>query len=80
MKELTKEKYESLFIEHGNLRHRLDQLERLVFGSRHERFIPTTSPQQLSVGINTPLVQHLRLLPRPNHPVNKLEELLPVKV
>jgi len=46
-----KAKYESLFIEHLSLRHRLDQLERLVFGSKHERFIPTTSSEQLSLGL-----------------------------
>lgn len=47
-----KEKYEATCIELMNLRHELDQLKRLVFGSRHERFIPTTPPEQLSLGIN----------------------------
>ena len=37
-----KEKYEELYLEHINLRHELDQLKRLVFGSRHERFVPST--------------------------------------
>lgn len=49
-----KAKYESLFIEHVNLRHELDQLKRIVFGSRHERFIPATSPEQLSLGLPSP--------------------------
>lgn len=44
-----KEKYETLFIEYSNLRHELDQLKRLVFGSRHERFVATTSPDQLAL-------------------------------
>lgn len=39
------------------LTHRLTQLERLVFGSRHERFIPDTSPQQLVLGLPTEPVQ-----------------------
>lgn len=46
-----KEKYEALFIEHATLRHELDQLKRLVYGSRHERFIPATSPEQLALGL-----------------------------
>jgi transposase len=45
------EKYETLFIEYSNLRHELDQLKRLVFGSRHERFIPSTSQEQLALGL-----------------------------
>jgi transposase len=48
-----KEKYEALYLEHVNLRHELDQLKRLVFGSRHERFIPATPEEQLSLGLNT---------------------------
>ena len=39
-------------MEHINLRHELDQLKRLVFGSRHERFIPTTPQEQLALGLS----------------------------
>lgn len=46
-----KEKYEELYMEHINLRHELDQLKRLVFGSRHERFIPATTQEQLALGL-----------------------------
>lgn len=46
-----KEKYEVLFIEYSTLRHELDQLKRLVFGSRHERFVPTTPQEQLALGL-----------------------------
>lgn len=49
-----KEKYEELYLEHVNLRHELDQLKRLVFGSRHERFVPSTSPEQLALGLEAP--------------------------
>lgn len=48
-----KEKYESLYIEHVNLRHELDQLKKFIYGSRHERFVPSTPPEQLSLAINT---------------------------
>ena len=51
-----KEKYESLFLDHVELRHELDQLKRLVFGSRHERFVPATTPQQLALGLEVPTV------------------------
>lgn len=46
-----KEKYEELYMEHLNLRHELDQLKRLVFGSRHERFVPSTPQEQLALGL-----------------------------
>lgn len=48
-----KEKYEALYIEHINLRHELDQLKRLIFGSRHERFVPSTPQEQLALGLET---------------------------
>lgn len=47
-----KEKYETVCIELLNLRHELDQLKRLVFGPRHERFIPTTPQEQLSLALS----------------------------
>jgi transposase len=46
-----KEKYEALYIEHINLRDELAQLKRLVFGSRHERFVATTPQEQLALGL-----------------------------
>ena len=43
--------YEDLFLQNTQLRHELDQLKRLIYGSRHERFIPVASPDQLSLDI-----------------------------
>lgn len=48
-----KKEYENLFIRYNDLEHQLNQLKRLVFGSRHERFIPSVSPEQLSIDLNT---------------------------
>ena len=47
-----KEKYEDIFIQYTQLQHELDQLKRLVFGSRHERFVPSTPQEQLALGLN----------------------------
>jgi transposase len=44
-------KYEELFINYQKVIHELDQLKRLVFGSRHERFIPITPQEQLALGL-----------------------------
>lgn len=46
-----KEKYEDIFILYTQLQHELNQLKRLVFGSRHERFIPAIPPEQLTLGL-----------------------------
>jgi transposase len=54
-----KEKYEDIFIQYTQLRHELDQLKRLVFGSRHERFVPTTPQEQLALGLNIQVVESL---------------------
>lgn len=47
-----KEKYEDIFVKYTHLQHELDQLKRLVFGSRHERFVPSASQEQLALGLN----------------------------
>src|SRR5215208_2377328 len=52
-----KEKYEALYLEHINLRHELDQLKRLVFGSRQERFVPSTTPDQLALSLSVNTVE-----------------------
>lgn len=52
-----KEKYETLYLEHVNLRHELDQLKRLVFGSRHERFVPTIPEEQLALDLEAQATQ-----------------------
>ncbi len=52
-----KEKYEELFVNYNHLRGELDQLKRLVYGSRHERFIPVSSPEQLALGLESSALQ-----------------------
>ena len=49
----NKPTYEDLFIQNVQLRDELAQLKRLIFGSKHERFIPTVSPDQLALDIAT---------------------------
>ncbi len=61
-----KEKYEALYLEHVNLRHELDQLKRLVFGSRHERFVPATPEEQLSLGLDA---QQKEITPAPTQKI-----------
>lgn len=46
-----KVKYEEATMEIVKLRQELDQLKRLVFGSKHERYVSSTSTEQLSLGL-----------------------------
>ena len=52
VKELT-----SQLLKFHQLQHELDQLKRLVFGSRHERFVPSLPPEQLALGLNIQAVE-----------------------
>ena len=52
-----KAKYEDLFFKYTHLQHELDQLKRLVFGSRHEKFIPSTAQEQLALGLHIQTVE-----------------------
>ena len=47
----NKPTYEDLFIQNVQLRDELAQLKRLIFGSKHERFIPRVSSDQLALDI-----------------------------
>src|SRR5690606_17798876 len=52
-------------MEHLNLRHELDQLKRLVFGSRHERFVPSTPQEQLALGLEATRSSSQTISPSP---------------
>ncbi len=52
-----KEKYEDIFILYTQLQHELDQLKRLVFGSRHERFVPAIAQEQLALVLNVDVIE-----------------------
>ena len=45
------------FISYQQLQHELDQLKRLVFGSKHERFVPSMPPEQLALGLDVQVVE-----------------------
>jgi transposase len=49
-KDLSKEE---LVVELVKMHHELDQLKRLVFGSRHERFVASVAQEQLGLGLDT---------------------------
>lgn len=48
---------EELILTIVKIKHELDQLKRLVFGSRHERFVPSLPPEQLTLGLDTQVVE-----------------------
>jgi len=52
--------YERSQLEILQLKHELQQLKKMIFGSRHERFIPTNNDtSQLDLGIQTESVAKL---------------------
>jgi putative NADH-flavin reductase len=56
--------YEESQLVIAQLRHELDQLKKMIFGSRQERFIPgqSTDPYQLSMGLLTEQVAATSLI------------------
>lgn len=52
--ELVKQ-YQHLAFNTEKLKHELDQLKRLVFGSRHERFVSSAPEDQLALGLDIPV-------------------------
>lgn len=48
---------EELVVQLMNIQHELDQLKRLVFGSRHERFVPTTPAEQFTLALSVPSIE-----------------------
>lgn len=70
---------EELVVTVVKLRHELDQLKRLVFGSKHERFIPSSPPEQLALGLAveqinptqaiSKTVEYSRTITKPDKPV-----------
>jgi transposase len=46
---VSKAEYDELKAKYEALRHELDQLKRLILGSKQERFVPTQQPEQLSL-------------------------------
>jgi transposase len=50
-------KYEELLVNYQRMQYELNELKRMIFGTRHERFAPASSPEQLTLGLNTDSIQ-----------------------
>jgi len=49
---VSKAEYDKLKADNEALRHELEQLKRLIFGSKRERFIPAEQPEQLALELD----------------------------
>lgn len=54
--------YEDLQVKYDAVIHELDQLKKMIFGSRHERFIPADNPSQLNLNIHTEAVAQCSII------------------
>lgn len=52
-----KDKYEQANLELIQLRHELAQLKQMIFGRKNERFISSTPTEQLSIGLEVPVIE-----------------------
>jgi transposase len=52
MKVLTQKEYDLLIFENAKLQHELSQLQRMIFGSKSERYVKPTDPHQLNLELD----------------------------
>jgi hypothetical protein len=54
---VSKKAYDILASELAQTKHELEQLKRMIFGSKSERFIPAKDPNQLDLGFENENLQ-----------------------
>lgn len=54
---VSKTEYDALRADYEALRHELDQLKKLIFGAKQERFVPAQSPEQMALPLEDQVVQ-----------------------
>jgi len=54
--------YQKVLFDYQKLKHELDQFKRLIFGSKHERFVPSVSPEQLALGLALEQINHAEVI------------------
>lgn len=65
---------EQLQMENAVLKQELAQLKKIIFGSKHERFIPTDpkAPTQLELGVVAETVSAVKITDTKRSPIQKL--------